>query len=195
MRSLVTKVKLRWEFSGKLQAFDEFFGDGGDARSRIGGEIAALDGIFVMKDDPKSGVVSLVIAGANGAGELRDFNTAAAEEVSQDAAGIVDEVAKPLRDQDCINIARRGLFKLVEIVIGQRLFERDFNGGGGLVLVGCDSNGHGAYGFTPRRSFRIGAAGENGEGAVELLSKHDAGKFVREGHLAERKFLVGALAE
>src|SRR4029077_14763109 len=37
--------------------------------------------------------------------------------------------------------------------------------------------------------------GEDGEGAVELLGEHDAGKFVRVGHGAERKFLVSALAK
>jgi len=47
-----------------------------------------------------------------------------------------------------------------------------------------------AYGFTPRGLFRIGAAGENGERAIQLLGKHDAGEFVGEGHRAEREFLV-----
>src|SRR5256885_16031901 len=47
----------------------------------------------------------------------------------------------------------------------------------------------------PRGLFRIGATGEDGEGAVQLLGEHDAGEFVREGHRAERKFLVRALAE
>jgi len=43
--------------------------------------------------------------------------------------------------------------------------------------------------------FRIGAAGEDSEGAVELLSEHDAGEFVGESHGAERKSVVSALAE
>jgi len=195
LRSLVTKVKLRWEFSGKLQALDEFFGDGGDARSRIGGELAALRGIFVVKNDPESGAVSFVVARADGASELGEFEAGAAQQFGEDSASVIDEVAKPLGNEDGIDVARRRLFELVEIVIGQRLFEGDFDGGRGLVLIGRDSNGHGGYGFTPHRSFRIGAAGENGESAIELLGEYDAGEFVREGHLAERKFLVGALAE
>src|SRR2546422_8539416 len=42
-------------------------------------------------------------------------------------SGVVDEVAKTLRDKNGIHIARSGVFKLVEIVIGQGLFQRDFD--------------------------------------------------------------------
>ena len=139
-------------------------------------------GIFVVQNDPESRVVSFIVAGANRAGELGEFEAGAAQEFGKDAAGVIDEVAKPLRDENGVNVARSGLFELMEIVIGQRLFERDFDSGRRLVVVGCDSNGHGAYGFTLRGLFRIGAAGENGEGAVELLGKYDACELVRKRH-------------
>src|SRR5579862_9018393 len=41
----------------------------------------------------------------------------------------------------------------------------------------------------------IRASGQNCEGAIQLLSKHDAGEFVRIGHGAEREGLFHAFAE
>ncbi len=82
-----------------------------------------------------------------------------------------------------------------KVVIGERILERNFDCRRGPIGVGRDADGHDIYSFTQRELFRVGAAGENGEGAVELLGEHDAGEFVRKGHGAERKFLVGALAE
>jgi hypothetical protein len=117
------------------------------------------------------------------------------EEIHEDAAGIVDEVPKTLRDKESVHVARRGMLELVEIVIGERIFEGNFNGGGGLIFVMRDIDGHVEYGFTPRRLFRVGAAGEDSEGAVELLGKHDAGELVGISHGAEREFLVSALAK
>jgi hypothetical protein len=116
------------------------------------------------------------------------------EKVHEDAAGVVHEVAEALRDEDGVHITGRGVFELVKIVVGQRIFERNFDGGGGLIGVRGNVDGH-VYSFTPRALFRVGAAGEDGEGAVELFGEHDAGEFVGEGHGAERKFLVGALPE
>src|SRR5215472_18071580 len=43
--------------------------------------------------------------------------------------------------------------------------------------------------------FRVGAAGEDGKGAVELLGEDHARQFVRERHGAERKFLRDALTQ
>src|SRR6266700_1698966 len=134
----------------------------------------------VSQDDPQAGAVGFVVAGTNGSGEVRDFNTGAAEEVGENAASVVDEVAKALRNKDNVHIAGSGLFELGKVVVGERLFERDFDGGGGLVFVRDDADGHGGYGFTPRGLFRIGAAGEDGEGAVERLGEHDAGEFMGE---------------
>jgi hypothetical protein len=127
----------------ELQALYEFFGDGGDARSRIGGESAALTGIFVAENDPEAGAVGFVVAWTDGAGELGEFEACATEKFGEDAAGIVDEIAKSLGNKNAVYVARSRVFELMEIVIGQRLFEWDFDGGGGLVLVGGDSNGHG----------------------------------------------------
>jgi len=45
------------------------------------------------------------------------------------------------------------------------------------------------------RLFGVGAAGEDGEGAVDLLSEHDAGELVGVGHGAQGDFLFDALAE
>ena len=65
------------------------------------------------------------------------------EEIHQDAAGIVDQIAKALRDEDGVHVARRGLFELEQIVIGQRFCERDFDRCRRLVFVGNDPHEHG----------------------------------------------------
>src|SRR5882762_1409383 len=51
------------------------------------------------------------------------------------------------------------------------------------------------YVSTLQGSSGVGAAGKNGESAIELLSEHDPGEFVGVGHRAERKFLRDAFAE
>jgi hypothetical protein len=117
------------------------------------------------------------------------------EEIHEDAAGVINEVTETLRDEDSVHIAGRGLLELEKVVIGERILERNFDSRRGPIGVGRDADRHDIHSFTQRELFRIGAAGENGEGAVELLGEHDAGEFVRKGHGAERKFLVGALAE
>ena len=38
--------------------------------------------------------------------------------------------------------------------------------------------------------FRVRVAGEDGEGAVELLGEHGAGEFVRQGERRKRDFVV-----
>jgi len=117
------------------------------------------------------------------------------EEIHEDAAGVINEVPETLRDEDSVHIAGRGLFELEKVVIGERILQRNFDCRRGPMGVGRDADGHDIYSFTQRELFRIGAAGEDGESAIELLGEHDAGEFVRKGHGAERKFLVGALAE
>jgi hypothetical protein len=117
------------------------------------------------------------------------------KQIHKNAAGIIDEVAEALRDEDGVHVAGCGLLELVEVVVGKRALERNFDGSGGPIGVGRNSDGHGLYGFTLRTLFRVGAAGEDGEGAVELFGEHDASKFVGESHGAERESLVGALAE
>jgi hypothetical protein len=117
------------------------------------------------------------------------------KEIHEDAAGIVDEVAETLGDEDAVDVAGRGMFKLVEIVIGEWIFEGNLDGSGRLIFVVRNIDGHGEYGFTPWRLFRVGAAGKDGEGTVELLGEHDASELVRVGHGAERKLLVGTLAK
>ena len=51
------------------------------------------------------------------------------QQVHQNSSSVVDEVAKSLRNQDRVDVARRRLFQLIEIVIRQRLVERDFDRG------------------------------------------------------------------
>jgi hypothetical protein len=197
-----------------LEAFDEFFGDGGDALLGGLGERGSVLGVGIAEDDPDAGAVGLVAAGADGAGELREFERKwrrmreveigvlgrirlegrMGEEVHEDATGVVHKVAETLGDEDGVHVAGSGLLELEKVVIGERIFERDFDGGGGLIGVRRNVDGH-VYSFTPRALFRVGAAGEDGEGAVELFGEHDAGEFVGVGHRAERKFLVGALSE
>jgi hypothetical protein len=100
------------------------------------------------------------------------------EEFHEDAAGVVDEVTEALRDKDGVHVAGRGLLELVKVVIGERIFERNFDGSGGPIGVGRDADGHEVYSFTQRELFRVGAAGEDGESAVELLGEHDASELV-----------------
>src|SRR5258708_29465240 len=106
----------------------------------MGRKVGALRGILVVKNDPESGAVSFVVARADGASELGEFEAGAAQQFGEDSASVIDEVAKPLGNEDGIDIARSRLFGLVEIVIGQRLFAGDFDSGGGPVLIGCNSN-------------------------------------------------------
>ncbi len=42
------------------------------------------------------------------------------EEIHQHAAGVIDEIAKALRNEDGVNVAWRGLIELEQIVVGQR---------------------------------------------------------------------------
>jgi hypothetical protein len=198
----------------ELEAFDEFFGDRGDALLGGLGERCSMLGVGIAEDDPDAGAVGLVAAGADGAGELCELERQRrgmreieigvlgrirlvgrmGEEVHEDAAGVIHEIAETLGDEDGVHVAGRGLLELEKVVIGEGLFERDFDGGGGLIGVRGNVDGH-VYSFTPRALFRVGAAGEDGEGAVKLFGEHDAGEFVRKGHGAERKFLVGTLAK
>jgi hypothetical protein len=117
------------------------------------------------------------------------------EQLHEDAASVIDQVAETLGDEDGVHVARRGLLELVEVVVGKRVLERNFNGGRGPIGVGRDADGHGLYGFTLRTLFRVGAAGEHGESAIKLFGEHDAGEFVGKGQGTQRESLVGALAE
>jgi len=66
------------------------------------------------------------------------------KEIHEDAAGVVNQVAKTLGNKNDIYVAGSGLFELVEIVIGKRLFERDFDSCGGPIRVGRNAYGHDA---------------------------------------------------
>jgi hypothetical protein len=64
------------------------------------------------------------------------------EEIHEDAASVINEVAEALRDEDSVHIARRRLLKLEKVVIGKRTLERYFDGSGGPICVGSDVYGH-----------------------------------------------------
>jgi hypothetical protein len=169
----------------------------------------------ILENDPQAGAVGLVVAGADGAGELGELQRERrrmseievsvfrrvsmegwkGEQLHEDAASIIDQVAETLRDEDGVHVAGCGLLELVEVVVRKRALQRNFDGGGGPIGVGRNSDGHSLYGFTLRALFRVGAAGEDGEGAVELFGEHDPGEFMGESHGAQRESLVGALAE
>jgi hypothetical protein len=113
-------------------------------------------GVRITENDPQAWAVALVAAGANGAGQLREFEGwrgrvseietgvlrrvrligGMGEEIHEDPAGVVHEVAEPLRDKDGVHIAGRGLFKLEEVVIGKRILQRDFDSGRRPIGVG-----------------------------------------------------------
>jgi len=143
---------------GQLEAIDEFRSDGRNTILGRGWESRFRLGMGVAEDDPEAGTINLAVAGADSAGQLRDFQARMAEHFGKNAAGVVDKVAETLRDKDDVDIARSGLLDLLKIVIGEGPFERNFDGDGRLVLVRRKSDGQGAYGCTPPRSFRIGAA-------------------------------------
>jgi hypothetical protein len=210
-----TTIGRRERRSRELEAFDELGGDGRDAFLGLGRKRGPGLGMGIPQNDPQAGAVALITAGANGAGQLSEFERERGrvseieigvlrrarlvrrmgEKIHEDAAGVINEITETLRDEDSVHIAGRGLLELEQVVIGERILERNFDSRGGPIGVGRDMDGHNIYSFTPRELFRIGAAGENGKGAVELLGEHDAGEFVGKGHGAERKFLMGALAE
>ena len=60
----------------------------------------------------------------------------------RDVAGVVDEIAKSLRNQNAVDVSRRGLFHFFKIVIGQGLLDGNFDSHRGLILVRSDSYGH-----------------------------------------------------
>jgi hypothetical protein len=66
------------------------------------------------------------------------------KEIHEDAAGVINEVAETLRDEDGIHIARRGLLELEKIVIGERTLERDFDCSGRPICIRRNAYGHGA---------------------------------------------------
>jgi hypothetical protein len=112
----------------ELEAVDEFVGDGGDAGESGLGKIATARGMRVAYYDPKPGAVRFIIAGANRASELGNLKAGPTQQFRQDTAGIIDEVAESLRDQDDVHVPRSGLLELVKVVIRKRLFERNLDG-------------------------------------------------------------------
>ena len=122
----------------------------------------------VANHDPQTGAVDVVfVSRTNRAGQLHQFQVAwivigqvqrrkrrfsrlnscdvrgRSHEFQQDAARVVNQVTKALRHKNGINVARSRLFDFVDVVIGQRRFERNFDRGVRLVVVWNQSYGHG----------------------------------------------------
>ena len=116
----------------------KLFGDGGDALlGRDGHRLAGGAGGFA-EDQPQAGAMEAGLA-ADGAGELDEFEAGRAERGFQDAAGLVEQIEEALRGQHGVHVARDGRFDFVEVVVGQRLVNREFYRGAGRVWrqVGC----------------------------------------------------------
>ena len=128
---------------GESKALRELAREQGNALG-CGGRKAGLGWrIVVLEDNPDAWAINLIIARTNRAGELSDLEAGSTEDIGEDASRIIHEIAETLRNEDGIHIAGCGLVESEEIVIRQRRLEGDLDGGGGLVLVGNDAQGHG----------------------------------------------------
>jgi len=152
-----------WQ-SRELETLDEFGGDRRDAFLRPRRKRGSWLGVRIAENDPQAGAVALVTAGADGAGQLREFERGRGrvseieigvlgrvrlvrrmgKEIHEDATGVINQVTEPLRDEDGVHIAGRGLLELEKVVIGERILKRDFDCGGGPIFVGRDAHGHDA---------------------------------------------------
>src|SRR5436309_6524091 len=129
---------------GELEAVDKRVGQAWQALADGRGEGLRRRRVRVAEDDPEARAVELV-SGADGAGELGDFEARAVKKLGEDAAGVVHEVAETLADENSIHVARCGEFHFFKVVIRQGLFERNLDGRGRLALIRDDANGHNAY--------------------------------------------------
>src|SRR5207248_10591605 len=111
-----------------------------------------------------------------------------AENFDQHTASVVHKIAKTLRDEYAVYFAGRWLLHIVQIIVGKRFLEWNFDGDVGLIIIWNYFERHNNV-LHYTRSFRIGAAGKNCERAIELFGKHDAGESVGIGHGTERKLL------
>lgn len=132
---------------------------------RAGGQGTAGRSVRIAEHNPNSGAIDVVITGADCAGELDKLERQRggmseveigvlgrirlvrrmSEDFHQDAAGVIDKIAKTLGDENHVDVARGRLLELFEVVIGQRSFEWNFDGGVGLIFIGSDANGHSEY--------------------------------------------------
>ena len=131
---------MRTQRLGQPETPGQFCGDGRDAFLCGGGQRRFWPGMRVAYDDPEAGAVDLVISRADGAGKLREFERERGgmreieirmlrriglkrrvdEKIHQHTARIIDQIAKALRNENGVNVARRGLVELEQVVIGQR---------------------------------------------------------------------------
>src|SRR6266853_3645735 len=120
----------------------------------------------VANHDPQAGAVDVVFAaGTDSAGELHQFQVARIvigqvqrrerrfsrldsgniggrrHQLEQDSSRVVNQIAKALRHENRIDVTGSRLLELVNIVIGQRRFERNLDRGIRLVVVWNQSYG------------------------------------------------------
>ena len=133
-------------------------------RSRVSCRKAGmLIRVHVAQDDPQTRAVDFIIARANRARKLLDLQGVfvgmrqierpavrsidgarlVGKQIHQNAARVVDQIAESLRHQDAIHVAGSGLVDLLEVVIGKRLLQRDFDRRGGLAFIGNNTGRHG----------------------------------------------------
>ena len=135
-----------------------------DAFEQRRGQALIRRNVIVFEHDPQAGAVDYVL-GADGPSELSDFHGVSdfglevhvsesagiigdalvmcAEDFHEHTAGIVDQIAKALRNQHGVDIARGRKSQLLQIVIGKRLFQRNFDGHRRLVCIRNNFQGHG----------------------------------------------------
>ena len=113
---------------GETEPSHEFRESRGEAVDTGGGKCSSRGRMGVLQHDPDPGPIDFVVAGADGACKLRNFETRPGEKIGQHPAGIVDEIPEALRYQDGIHVAGSRLLKLVEIVIRERFSQRNLDG-------------------------------------------------------------------
>jgi len=143
-----------------------------------------------LQDDPEAGAED-AFGGTDGAGELEDGEAGVCDCDGESGAAVVYEVAEALGDEDFVNLARRGFFYFVEVVVGEGKGDGEFEGGGGGVGVGGELDGHGRRIVCHRLGRReekrkeekkrkkrllcVRVVGEDGEGAIDLFGQDYAG--------------------
>src|SRR5215469_16583747 len=191
----------------------------------------------VLQHDPQSGPVHLVVAWTNGPRQLRNLELRSAREaqihqvrsarqrrrigrqIRQNTPRIVHQISESLRHQESVDVSRRRLFYLLQVVVRQRFHQRYFDRHRWLVLVRYHSYAHrfprsfhhGNYNKRPRKKLveLICRSGQSEESAlswiraprqdrkrpVNLLRQHHACQFVRIRHGTQRNLLLHAFPQ
>jgi hypothetical protein len=73
-----------------LEAIGEFGSNGGDTILSRDGEGRLRLSMWVAEDNPEAGTINIAVAGADGACKLRDFQARLAEQIRENAPGVVN---------------------------------------------------------------------------------------------------------